>query len=556
MSHNNTFFEGYSSMLHQQIQTTILYSVITPLVTSLLVAIGIGLKSIGPNLFNWSKNRVVKTPNAVHLSFSEITDSGGLQVHLNARAQIVINALVDFVTTRGLSSVENDVEVMCGNKSDLPAERNRVLHVRPRDNVVYNGFTININKQQLQDEDNSNGRKNGRSVYRDSFTVTVSAYKPVSEIVDFINECHKEYLDKYYPLNPKEDPPLYMYFQMPGDEHLRFKRYELQRPKNLKPFEKLYYPQKSELVDNLTRLQSGEHECLKILMTGPPGCGKSRTIRETAWMLKCHIIYVSLAHIKNDAMIMDLFHGNEIAYYNHNDASFGLAFTNVPHDRRIYVFEDIDAESDVVLRRSLQRPRSPSPARYGPSKPKTNKLVTGGKTKQPEYEDESDEESDSDSNHSSRSYNRRFSWSDMTLKGLLNALDGIIPLVGPIVFMTTNHPEKLDPALIRGGRVHMRINLNYMTTADAKLLIRSYFGGEIDIPDLALPPCELEAFCKTSNGLADLQQKINAYLNGEYEDDTDDHVAGAPVANIIEGAPVANTVEMLPVVVDEVTESI
>lgn len=41
----------------------------------------------------------------------------------------------------------------------------------------------------------------------------------------------------------------------------------------------------------------------------------------------------------------------------------------------------------------------------------------------------------------------------LTLAGVLNTLDGIIGLDNQIVFMTTNHLEKIDPALVRKGRV-------------------------------------------------------------------------------------------------------
>jgi chaperone BCS1 len=44
----------------------------------------------------------------------------------------------------------------------------------------------------------------------------------------------------------------------------------------------------------------------------------------------------------------------------------------------------------------------------------------------------------------------------VTFSGLLNALDGVGAAENAIVIMTTNHPEKLDPALIRPGRVDRR----------------------------------------------------------------------------------------------------
>ena len=44
---------------------------------------------------------------------------------------------------------------------------------------------------------------------------------------------------------------------------------------------------------------------------------------------------------------------------------------------------------------------------------------------------------------------------------LLNILDGLVATEDRIVIMTTNHPEKLDRALVRAGRVDRRFHLGY-----------------------------------------------------------------------------------------------
>lgn len=44
-----------------------------------------------------------------------------------------------------------------------------------------------------------------------------------------------------------------------------------------------------------------------------------------------------------------------------------------------------------------------------------------------------------------------------TCTGLLNVLDGVVDTPNRIVIMTTNHPDKLDPALIRPGRINKKI---------------------------------------------------------------------------------------------------
>ena len=50
---------------------------------------------------------------------------------------------------------------------------------------------------------------------------------------------------------------------------------------------------------------------------------------------------------------------------------------------------------------------------------------------------------------------------------------------GRIIIMTTNHPEKLDPALIRPGRVNKKLHLNYMSATQAKLLIEYYCTSQL-----------------------------------------------------------------------------
>ncbi len=48
---------------------------------------------------------------------------------------------------------------------------------------------------------------------------------------------------------------------------------------------------------------------------------------------------------------------------------------------------------------------------------------------------------------------------ELNLAGLLNVLDGVVDAPGRLVVMTTNHPEKLDPALIRPGRINKKVRV-------------------------------------------------------------------------------------------------
>jgi mitochondrial chaperone BCS1 len=49
----------------------------------------------------------------------------------------------------------------------------------------------------------------------------------------------------------------------------------------------------------------------------------------------------------------------------------------------------------------------------------------------------------------------------VTFSGLLNALDGVRSQEGRILVMTTNHIEKLDPALKRPGRADVHVKLDH-----------------------------------------------------------------------------------------------
>ena len=69
-----------------------------------------------------------------------------------------------------------------------------------------------------------------------------------------------------------------------------------------------------------------------------------------------------------------------------------------------------------------------------------------------------------------------FSFDDdkLNLAGLLNILDGVVDTPGRIVVMTSNHPEKLDPALIRPGRINKRIHLGYVDVYQAQQMVMHY----------------------------------------------------------------------------------
>jgi mitochondrial chaperone BCS1 len=73
-----------------------------------------------------------------------------------------------------------------------------------------------------------------------------------------------------------------------------------------------------------------------------------------------------------------------------------------------------------------------------------------------------------------------------------------------IIILTTNHPEKLDPALIRPGRVNKKIYMGRMRVEEALQMIAHYYGelkeGELEeirgvFVEEQWSPAELESMC-------------------------------------------------------------
>ncbi|KAJ2782063.1 Complex III assembly protein translocase and chaperone [Coemansia javaensis] len=76
-----------------------------------------------------------------------------------------------------------------------------------------------------------------------------------------------------------------------------------------------------------------------------------------------------------------------------------------------------------------------------------------------------------------------FQQSMVTFSGLLNALDGVASSDERIIFMTTNHLDRLDPALVRPGRVDVKVLLANASPHQIRTMFVRFYGA--DHADLA-----------------------------------------------------------------------
>merc|ERR1712146_291942 len=102
----------------------------------------------------------------------------------------------------------------------------------------------------------------------------------------------------------------------------------------------------------------------------------------------------------------------------------------------------------------------------------------------------------------------------LNLSGLLNVLDGVVDSPGRIVVMTTNHPEKLDAALIRPGRINKQIHLGPVGAAALCDMVEHYLALKLSVTERerlgalsrnhVFSPAQLEQYCADCDGLEDL----------------------------------------------------
>ncbi|GLU19785.1 hypothetical protein SLE2022_360120 [Rubroshorea leprosula] len=133
------------------------------------------------------------------------------------------------------------------------------------------------------------------------------------------------------------------------------------------------------------------------------------------------------------------------------------------------------------------------------------------------------------------------------LSGLLNATDGLWSGCGEerIIIFTTNHKDKIDPALLRPGRMDMHIELSYLKPSAFPVLAYNYLGlRDGDHPLLeeiqnlleytkVTPASVAEELLRSEDvnvalgGVVELlKQKKTAEVNdGEDDDDEDDDAA-------------------------------
>ena len=196
---------------------------------------------------------------------------------------------------------------------------------------------------------------------------------------------------------------------------------------------------------------------LGMLFTGRPGCGKSSVVKAMAVALRRHIVSLDMSAILTTVQLHALFYDDTLT-----DTSTGDSRSvRVPQDRRLYVIEEADKAGGVLL------------------------AGTSG-TKHHE--------------------------SQLSLRDVLDVLDGGVESPGRVMILTANDPEKLHKYAKRAGRVDFVVDFG---PVDAEMLADIYRRlcdrtASAPLPGAGvLTPAEVtEAVLATLNGGEDATRRV------------------------------------------------
>jgi hypothetical protein len=283
-----------------------------------------------------------------------------------------------------------------------------------------------------------------------SYKLLLYSYKyKIHTLHNFINKCMKILYGKEY--DKKNDIQYYFKFnnisQM--NNNVIYDEYNFATNKD---FKNIFFEEKDKIINKLDLFinnsnwykNKGLPHTLGIILYGPPGTGKTSCIKAIAKYCSRNIIDVPLSKIKTCNELRLIFNDKKL---NNKD---------IPLNKRIYIFEDIDCMLNIVGNRNdidndnknknlfnVMNNMAPEDLKN------LNKLIE--KNNEPDY----------------------------SLDTLLNLIDGIVEPEGRIIIMTTNRYEMLDKALIRPGRFDCHILLDNCSTIIIIQIIEHFYNTKI-----------------------------------------------------------------------------
>jgi len=315
-----------------------------------------------------------------------------------------------------------------------------------------------------------------------------------NKLYDFVDVLTKEYENMF---DEKDDKQHYIY-EYNGSEscddetNLKYNKYIMEHNKDLN--KNIFFEDKQKMLDYITPfifdknkndnngmesyINSGMTFKAGLLFYGSPGCGKTSTIKGILKYTNRHAVIINLSNIQNNKELENLFRNRK---FNGKIIS---------GNELCFILEDCDATKLSSIKERDEMP-----------------III------PKIESKNDDNKDLIDIKSMISIQKGFD-----LSCFLNVLDGIIELHGIMIIMTTNHPEKLDEALIRPGRIDFKYEFKKTNVTIIKKMLKlkyclsdekiNSYKDFKNIKDYILSPAEIQSICFKNNNVEDCIKNI------------------------------------------------
>jgi len=334
------------------------------------------------------------------------------------------------------------------------------------DNKLKIYATTQISKESTSDSD----KRDKQNVTTDKITITLYSYhSTIKQIQEFVNEIKTSYLKNVETARANKRYIYSLKNTVMEDDSGNKQFWNETLFESTRTFSNMFFERKNDILEKIEFFlnnkqwyyDNGIPYTLGIGLYGPPGTGKTSFFKSLANLTGRHLVILSLKEIKTKQKLEEFFFENR---YNSENKNGSIGF-----DKKIIIIEDIDCLGEVVWKREEESSKKSGRGKKAPTGSSVQDVIQ-----------KLIENNNSDSK-STIELGMDDDDDDITLDDILNLWDGIKETPGRILGISSNHYNKLDPALIRPGRIDLSIQLDNCSKAIIKEMFEHYYGCKVDM---------------------------------------------------------------------------